>query len=460
MNLYFIGGIALASIILLTLITAALFRTVVATNYVHIVQSAKTTISYGKDQVAGNTYYSWPSWFPVIGVKSIILPVSVFDQTLDGYASYDKGRVPFVIDVMAFFRIFDSNTAAQRVSSFNELLDQLKSILQGAIRTILATSEIEEILEGRGKFGEMFTKEVDEQLKSWGVQNVKCIELMDIRDASGSNVIANIMAKKQSLIEKQSRTEVAQNRKDAEIAEIQAKREVQIRAQEAEQAVGIRTAEKEKEVGVSKQKAVQTIKEEEKITTQKAMEVVSVEQVRKAEIDKEVQIVGANRDREVQVISAEKDKKVNIVKAEGTKQQTVLVAEGNLSSKKLEAEGILAEGTSKAESSKLMQLAPVQAQITLAKEIGENEGYQKYLISIKQIDAAQAVGVKQAEALTNADIKVITNSGSPSEGLSNVMDLFSSKGGTQLSAMLEAIRNSDTGKAILDKVTSTPSTKK
>src|SRR6185436_14936660 len=149
----------------------------------------KRTISYGKDQAAGNTYYKWPSWVPIIGVKTISLPVSVFDVGLDGYAAYDKGRVPFVIDIMAFFRITDSNMAAQRVHAFPELEEQLKGILQGAVRSILATSEIEEILEGRGTFGERFTKEGDANLAQWGVQTVKCIELMDIRDAQGSKVI-------------------------------------------------------------------------------------------------------------------------------------------------------------------------------------------------------------------------------------------------------------------------------
>jgi flotillin len=32
-------------------------RRVVSTNEVHIIQSAKRTVSFGKDQDAGNTYY-------------------------------------------------------------------------------------------------------------------------------------------------------------------------------------------------------------------------------------------------------------------------------------------------------------------------------------------------------------------------------------------------------------------
>src|SRR5215469_6821009 len=129
------------------------FRRVVATNQVHIVQSRRKTTSYGKDQPSGNVYYAWPAWLPRLGVRVIELPVSVFDVKLDSYAAYDKGRVPFDIDILAFFRIENSNEAAQRVSSFAELEKQLEGILQGASRSILAQSPIEEILEERAKYG-------------------------------------------------------------------------------------------------------------------------------------------------------------------------------------------------------------------------------------------------------------------------------------------------------------------
>lgn len=435
-------GVPVGALIVLTLLTSIMFRVVVSTNDVHIVQSSRHTTSYGKDHAAGNTYYRWPSWVPIIGVQTITLPMSVFDQKLDAYHAYDKGRVPFMVDIIAFFRVTDSNVAAQRVHSFPELLSQLENILQGAIRTILASHEIEEILEGRSKFGEAFTKEVDHQLVEWGVQNVKCIELMDIRDAQGSNVIANIMAKKKSLIEMQSRTEVAMNMRMAQTAEIDAHREVELRKQEAVQSIGIRTAEQERDVGVSKEQAQQTIKEQARITAEKDMAVKQVQNVRTAEITKQVQIVAAAQQKETEII-----------KAEGLRQQTILVAEGNLQGTKLSSEGIAVEGAARAEAEKLMQLAPVQAQITLAQEIGENKGYQTYLIGIRQIEANQVVGVEQAKALAVAEIKVIANAGSPTDGVTDVMGLFTPKGGTQLGAMVEAFKQTEGGAAIVSAVT-------
>jgi flotillin len=430
-------AIAIVAALALWIIT---LRRVVSTNEVHIIQSAKRTVSYGKDQDSGNTYYEWPAWIPIIGINVIKLPVSVFSLRLKDYEAYDSGRLPFVLDLEAFFRISDSNVAAQRVAHFGELSSQLTSILQGAARTILASKTIEEIMQGRSEFGDAFTKEVNEQLKAWGVTTVKNIELMDIRDSRESQVIQNIMDKKKSEIEKESRIVVAENLKAAQNAEIDAQREVEINRQLAAQQVGIKTADKDKAVGIANEKAQQDIKEQQKVTTEKAMEVSRVENVKAAEIAKDVNIV-----------KAEEQRQTEIVKAEGEKQKTVLIAEGTLEAQRREAEAIQVKGQATAEAEKALQLAPVEAQIVLAKEIGENQSYQQYLITIRQVEAHQAIGVEQARALDKADIKVIANSGTVTGGISSLGDLFTSQGGTNVGAALEGLAQSEIGKQLLDK---------
>ena len=421
---------AFIAVVVITLVAALIFRRVVETNEVHIVQSAKSTTSYGKDTPNGNTYYEWPHWFPILGVTKIVLPVSVFDLELQAYEAYDVGRVPFVVDIVAFFRINDSNLAAQRVESFSELKMQLLSIIQGAVRTILASHDIDRIMLERSIYGEQFTEAVQDQLNSWGVIPVKNIELMDIRDAADNRVVHNIMEKKKSLIEMESRTEVAENMKRAEIAEIEARRERDVQDQRAQQIVGETTAQKVQAVGIANERAEQEIKEQKKITKEKEMAVIQVEQVRQADITREA----------------------NVVKADEDRQTTIIIAEGKLEETKKESEGIKIEGEARAEAEKLMQLAPVEAQIALAREIGQNEGYQNYLVAIEAVEANQIVGVEQAKALTSANVKVIANTGNPVEGMSNVMDLFSSRGGTHVSAMLEGLAQSDEGKKLLDKL--------
>lgn len=463
----FIILVVLGSIISIVIIAALFFRRVVEPNEVHIVQSSGSTTSYGKDTGNGNTYYEFPSWMPKVGVTKIVLPVSVFSikiEDYEDYEAYDLGRLPFVVDITAFFRISDSNIAAQRVKSFDDLRNQLTDIIQGSIRSILSSRQLEDILQVRSELGEDFTKAVNSQLLNWGIIPVKNIELMDIRDSKDNKVIFNIMEKKKSEIEKESRIEVANNLKLAKIAEIEALQETEVKQQAANQIVGLRTVENEREVAISKEQADQLIKDQEKVTQEKSMEVVRVRDVKTAEIKKQVEIVKAEQEQRKIEIDAEARKNAKIRDAEALKENQILIAQGDkekqfleaaalLEMKDKESQGILKVGTSEAETLRLKELAPINAQIELAKEIGENQGYQTYLISIKQIEANRDIGIEQAKALKEADLKIIANEGSVSEGMSKFGDIISSKGGTNLAGMLEALNQSQVGKELLEKFT-------
>jgi flotillin len=436
------GSIAVLAILGVALFLAFIWRRVVPTNMVHIVQSSKKTVSYGRGREAGNTYYAVPSFIPIFGVTVTHFPESIFDISLRDYEAYDTGRLPFVVDIKAFFRIADSQIAAQRVANFTELQGQLMGVLQGAVRGILGNNKLENIMQDRSNLGEMFTKEVNDQLQEWGVTTAKMIEFMDIRDSNGSQVIQNMMAKEKSRIEKESRVTVADNIREAEMKEIEAKREIALTRTQAEQQVGIRQAEAEKEVGIAKEKSNQEVQTEAKITTERVMEVKKVEDVKSAEIAKEVAVVKAQQDKEVQVVNADAEK-----------EATVRIATGKLDATKKDAEGIQAVGNAKAEAEKAMLLAPVNAQLTLAKEIGENQAYQTYLIEVRKVEATESVGKEMAVAMSKADLKVIANSGSVQNGVASLGDIFTPAGGTSIAGMLEALAQTEQGKALVAGVT-------
>jgi len=449
-------------------------RRIVAPNVVHIVQQGKKTISYGSGKEAGNVYYRWPSWLPIIGITVRELPVSNFDLDLLEYDAYDKDRLPFKVDIKAFFSIFDTNTAAAKVESFEELRVHLSGIVQGAVRSILAKSDLETIMSERSKYGQEFTNSVFDNLKQWGVQCTKNIELMDVRDASGSRVIENIMAKKKSDIEKESRIVVAENNQKASQAEIEATQIVEIRKAEAFQKVGERKAESEKNVGIAEEKSKQEVQEEAKLTKTKEMAVFEVATVRKAEIEKKAVVVNTEAQKETAIIKAEGDRQSVIVRSEGERQSVIVKSEGEKISaeniataikakgfaeadviqktKTAEAEGIKATTLAQAEGEKAMQLASVTAQKELAAAIGENQGYQQYLITIRQVEAQQAIGVEQAKNIGHADIKIISNAGTIEEGISGATKLFGSKLGQNIAATLEGLAQTDTGRAVLDKI--------
>lgn len=438
-------------------------RRIVPTNVVHIVQRGSQTVSYGTNKKS-NVYYEWPAWLPKLGVTVRVLPVSNFDIDLKRYEAYDKDRVPFVVDVKAFFHISDTNVAAEKVESFEELKGQLENVVQGAVRSILAKSKLEEIMEERSVFGKQFTEAVNSDLQNWGVEAIKSIELMDVRDADGSHVIQQIMAKRMSAIDMESRSEVAKNQKLAKQAELEAKKEIDVTAAETEriageaqaqsqQAIGIAKAESMKKTGIAEQESVSEIARAERLTAEQQMEVVKVNQVKQAEIDKEREIITAEQEKQKMEIKAQADKYRVETEAAALLEARRKEAEAAKTVGTAEAEVIKAKGISEAESRKAMELAGVTAQTTLAKEIGENKPYQDYLIRVKEVEVSQVVGVAQyesmAKALSAADLKLLVNSGDVHSGIGKLSDLFTSKGASQINGLLEGLKQTDEGNNLL-----------
>ena len=495
-----VGGIlVLAGILIIILVVKILkLRRIVPADMVHVVQTNKKTTSFGKNTGNGNVYYQWPKWLPILGVEVKELPVSNFDMPLNNYEAYDKDRVPFVVDVRTFFRISDTNQAAEKISSTSELQRHLEAIVQGAVRNIMAKAKLEDIMEERSVYGQQFTDEVKEQLQEWGAVAVKNIELMDIRDSKDSNVIENIMAKKKSEIEKDSRITVATNKKLAQEAEIEAAREIEVKQAEKDRIVGERNAEKEQMIGVANEKAKQEIAQEAQETAKNELAIEKVRQVTSATIKQEKETIDAETSKKTTIIRADQDKEKMKIDAEAQKEkiridaeaqkdkiktesdaakyQTETIAEADKNAKEkeasaiktlkeAEAEGIKAVGNANADAEKQMQLARVTAEITLAEKIGNNEGYQGYLVNLEVVKQQANVAIEQAKYnadvgkaqalnLNRADIKIITNTsdGNISGGVSKVMDLFSPQGGTALSGMVEAFAQTDAGKSVLAKI--------
>ena len=457
-------------------------RVVVPTSEVHVVQRAGETILYGKaaqtkDNKTGNAYYAFPSWLPVIGITKTVLGTGIFDRDLKDYEAYDKDRLPFMVDVKTFFRIKDFDAASIRVTSMKELEEQLDGIVQGAVRSLLAKEDLESIMSERNKYGKQFTEEVAPQLEQWGVETVKNVELMDIRDSRDSKVIQNIMAKKKSQIEMESRTTVAENTKKASQAEIESQKEIALKQQDAEREVGLRKAQVAQEVGIADEKQKQEVQAQAKVTAEKEMEVQRVREVQTAEIEKQAATVRAEQDKAVievnakaAVTKADADKNVRILNAEASQQQTILEAEATKQQIELRADadlkvatntakGIEAKGKAQAEADKLSKIASVQDQVTLAKEVGENKPYQEFLIAQKQIEVQgsvmKEVGVAQAQNLGNADIKMFVNSGSVPEGVGKAASIFNPDTAMNVASMLEAFKSTPMGAEIVDKLLGT-----
>ena len=86
----------------------------------------------------------------------------------------------------------------------------------------------------------------------------------------------------------------------------------------------------------------------------------------------------------------------------------------------------------------MIRIASVTAQTSLAKEIGDNDGYQRYLIEVRKVEATERVGLEQAKNINGSNIKIIANAGNVAEGISSALDVLTPKGGSNLAGALEA----------------------
>jgi flotillin len=187
-----------------------------------------------------------------------------------------------------------------------------------------------------------------------------------------------------------------------------------------------------------------------KETEAKKMEVLRVNQVRKAEIEKEALIVEAEaKQRNIQIdADAKKYEKQQL--AEAVLIEREKEAEGIKLLGKGKAESIKNVGEAEAEAEKLRQLASVTAQTELAKSIGENEAYQSYLVQIETLKINRDVGIEYAKALTQADVKILANSGDVQSGIGGIKDIVSSKGGAGIVGLIEGLKQSESGSELVN----------
>lgn len=456
-------------------------RKVVPTNEAHVVQKASKSVSYGKGVDNGtnwNVYLAWPSWVPVVWVSVQKLPLSIFDLQLNDYEAYDSGKVPFQVDITAFFEIREPEVAAQKVFTIGELKDQLNETLKWVVRKVLASKDIVEIMESRVEIKKEFYDQVFGAVKSWGIK-LQNVEFMDIRDANGSQVITNIMMKKRSQIESESQIEVAENQKMAAIekenklaearsAAAKAKSTADIIASDAERDAEIKVIEnekltqnqeidKERILAIQKEEAKQKLYEAEKITKERELAVKQVDEEKNAEIAKNIELIKADEQKQKVIIDAQADKESIELAASADKVKVELEA----SAEKNRIESIW---IAKAKEIDYIGTAKAKNQTQMAEALNTFDSASiDFMKKELDVNLSEIVDLEKAKALWKADVKVISTGANGGEGVKSFMDLFSANWGSNIGAMVEAAKNTmweDKVNEFISKVTGKKSTPK
>ena len=171
-------------IIIIFVVIVISVRKVVPKDEVHILKMWNKVIVKGRIFYEWNIYYYFPKYIPYFGISWVKkLPLWVFDIELLNYQAYDSGKIPFNVDITAFFVIKDPELAAKRVADFEELKDQLVEVVKGTVRKILAQYDIQEIMDAKWELTQKLYEELTNAVKKWWVE-LKNIVFMYISDVN------------------------------------------------------------------------------------------------------------------------------------------------------------------------------------------------------------------------------------------------------------------------------------
>jgi len=461
-------------------------RRVVPTNEVHIVQRKKTSEVYGRWFESWNIYLSWPSWMPLFWVDVQRLPLSIFTIQLLEYRAYDSWKVPFLVDVTAFFVIKEPEIAAQKIYSIQELNTQLNEVLKWVIRKTLASKDIVEIMESRTEIKDEFYNEVFSAVKDWWI-DLKNVEFMDIKDPEdwSSKVIDNIMNKKRSQIESESQIEVAENQKratiekenkdsearakaaeaksKADIVEYDSRRQADMKKIENEKITQNLEIEKDRSLAMQKEEVKQNLFEATKITREKELAVKQLEDEKTAEINKNIELIKAEEQKQKSIIEAQALAEASKLDAQARAQAKELDAQAQAKAKELEAqaEKIRIESIWLAEARKIdfMWTAEAKNKVEMAKALNSfSKEALDYMEKELDVKLSEIVDLEKAKALSRADIKIISTWENGGNWVKNFMELFSANWWAHLWAMFENFKNTvweEKANQIISKITKT-----
>lgn len=344
-------------------------------------------------------------------MKRNIMPLTNVRDDIKDIQLNDLEMAPFVADVVAWLRIEDPVKAASRLdfssgSPFQSLHNDLVGIVQAIARTVSMKQEILDIMRDRKTFSTGVSTEVDIVLKEWGIALVN-LEVNDIRDGDGSEVIQNYELMRKATIESLARIQVATKNREAVEKEQENLKLANIATAESEKAYTLAQTEKDEKIGIAVQGKEQRIAVAEADTNKTKVEAKRVLDVGTAEVVKQATITEAEGVGEA-------------IRIKGEKEAAIVSLNG-----KAEGEAIEAKG-----------LAEAKAKDAMAEALKK---YNDAGTTIEKIRAwtevKKAFAEAQGKIAENAEIKLVSSG----QGTSIFgMDL-NAETGASLGAMIEAM---------------------
>lgn len=284
----------------------------------------------------------------VVGVSSQMIKVTIPVTLTTGIGTTDE--------------LMQNAASRFLTASSNEISEQLKDILIGEMRGLMATMTIEEINSDRIKFIGKAKENIETELNKVGFSIIN-INNADISD--DANYIKN---------QGKRATTHAQAQAEADIAEEEKKGQVKIAETIKEKEIAVADAEKARAT-----KVAQTKKEQE----------VSIAEI---EQEKQIKLAEAEKIKESEVANQKAEKEANIAKARASAETATAAskAEAVASVAKSEASALSAQAEAEADKQIRIAKAEQNQEAETRKAVNEQEAKVAEYESMKRQRAAEA----------------------------------------------------------------------
>lgn len=339
-----------------------------------------------------------------------------------------KVRIPVTLTTgIGTDQVLMQNAASRFLTAkTSEISDQIKDILIGEVRSLMATMTIEEINADRIKFIGKAKENIETELNKVGFSIIN-INNADISD--DANYIKNLGQKAATKALAQAQADIAEEKKkgDIQIAETNKQREI-----------AVADAEKERETTVAQTK--QEVKVAE-INQEKAIRLAEAEKNKQAGIaeqkaEQEASIARANTQAESAKAEAESQRIANVAKSasEAASKKAAADAEAEGTRKKLlaEAEGKRASLMAEADKVQAIEMAPALA----VEKMIESGLTPQMVVQYKTVDQLAGIAQASAQMFEHIHLGQVTVYGNE-----NTVGNFMAKTAENLSPALDLLRS-------------------
>lgn len=301
--------------------------------------------------------------FPIIQDwrKMSLKPIQIQTSVVGVSSQMIKVSIPVTLTTgIGTSNVLMQNAASRFLTaSSTEISEQIRDILIGEMRSLMATMTIEEINADRVKFLGKAKENIETELNKVGFSIIN-INNADITD--DANYIRNLGKKAATKAEAQALADIAEEKK---------KGDVQIAETEKERQIAVADAEKERATKVAETKQQQEVR------------VAEIEQ------EKQIKLAEAEKIKESGVAAQQAEKEANVAKSKAS-------AESATAARKAEAVASVAK--SEAEALSAQAEAEAQKQIRVAKAEQEQEAETQKAINEQQAKVAEYESQKRQRA--------------------------------------------------------------